>query len=58
MTRCVQIFDWYCISNQIMKDEHCHFLFCKVIVEEVKLFLSINNEYYVSGKTQIQTVLK
>ena len=24
------------ISGQIMKDKHCHFLFCKVSVEEVK----------------------
>ena len=33
------------ISDQIMKDMHCNFEFCKVSVEEVKqLLLLINND--------------
>ena len=33
------------ITDQIMKDKHCNFKFCKVNVEEVKkILLSINND--------------
>ena len=34
-----------CTTDQIMKDKHCNFEFCKVSVQEVKTFLlSIDNE--------------